>query len=251
VAGRDFQNPTPEQPAQISLEKRFADRLQLQVGDKLDFDVQGVTVSGEVVNLRKVRWTSFQPNFFIQFQSGYLEEAPKTHLMTLGPSTPEIKSQLQIDLARQFPNISLLDVSRVVERLSGIMNQMSMALQVMAVFCMLVGLFILFTVSHHQMHERRKDVNLLKVLGANFHLIRKIYITEFMLIISFAVLFGTTVSYLLSIVLSWQLFDSSWLPPWIEPLLIATLLPAIAYGLILYVIQNVLRTKPQELLQSF
>lgn len=65
----------------ISVEKRFANRLGLKIGDILTFDIQDVSVKGEIVNFRTVRWTSFNPNFFIQFQPGVLETAPKTYLL--------------------------------------------------------------------------------------------------------------------------------------------------------------------------
>ena len=50
--------------AEISVEQRFARRYGVKLGDLLKFDIQGVEIEAKIVNLRKVRWNSFQPNFF-------------------------------------------------------------------------------------------------------------------------------------------------------------------------------------------
>ncbi|MGD9731586.1 MAG: ABC transporter permease, partial [Desulfamplus sp.] len=68
---------------EISLEEGFADRFSIKIGDTMEFDVQGMELKGRVVNLRKVKWNSFQPNFFILFQKGVLDDAPKTFLASI------------------------------------------------------------------------------------------------------------------------------------------------------------------------
>src|SRR5690606_14089699 len=120
---------SPDGGPQISLEERFAERLNLRIGDELTFDISGIEVAGRVVNLRKVRWTSFQPNFFVQFNEGVLEEAPKTFLAALSGLSTEQKASIQNTIVDRLPNISLIDVSRIIERLSGIIEQMSIALR--------------------------------------------------------------------------------------------------------------------------
>mgnify|MGYP006982487196 FL=1 len=67
-------------PAEISLENRYAERMGFKLGDLLTFNVQEVVVEAIVINLRRVQWNSFQPNFFILFQPGVLEDAPGTFL---------------------------------------------------------------------------------------------------------------------------------------------------------------------------
>ena len=67
----------------IFMEEGFAERFGIKIGDTLEFDVQSVPISGKVVNFRKVNWNSFQPNFFISFQPGVLEEAPKVFIAAL------------------------------------------------------------------------------------------------------------------------------------------------------------------------
>ncbi len=77
VEGKEFSGPydlAGGKPVEVSVEQRYADRVGLKIGDKIDFDIQGVPLSGMVINLRKVKWASFQPNFFILLQPGSIED---------------------------------------------------------------------------------------------------------------------------------------------------------------------------------
>jgi len=251
ILGVPFKKTALDALPQISLEKNFATRLKIKIGDTLNFDISGVNIKGQVVNLRKVRWTSFQPNFFIQFESGPLNDAPKTFLMSLGNIKTSEIALLQTAIVEKFPNVSIIDIARVTERLTGMIDQMSLALKIMSIFCLFVGLIILFSIANHQMLERKKDVNLLKVLGSNFHFIRVIYLIEFLLIIILAAIFGTVMSFMMSYAASVILFDAAWSPLFIEPIFIFLGLMTAACFIVFFVIERVLRQPARDLLQGF
>ena len=251
--GKVFSGPydeSSEKMPQISLEKRFADRLKLKIGDRLTFDIQSIMITGEVVNLRSVRWTSFQPNFFIQFQPGVLEPAPKTFLGTLPDMTLEKKNLIQRDIVQALPNVSMVDVTRLVTRLSKIMKQMSGALQFMAIFCLIVGFIVLYSIASHQARLRAWDVNLMKVLGAPFSHIRSLFLVEFAILSLAAGLLGVLISLVLSYLLSNLLFDSLWVWEAKTPLLTLIGLVLVTQVISSFSIMRVLRLKPTLLLNS-
>ncbi len=214
VKGREFSGPyewkAGAPPAEVSIEKRFAGRLGLKLGDHLRFDVQGVPVEAHVVSFRRVRWTSFQPNFFVQFQGGALEDAPKTFLASIGSLDLATRAHLQRDLAQRFSNISVIDITQLVERLLSIFNQMSWALRAMAALSLAVGFVVLFSVSHHQAQERERETALLKILGARFQDLRRIFALEFGLLALGASLTGAVVSGVAGFLISAVIFDGLW-----------------------------------------
>ncbi|MCZ6686289.1 MAG: ABC transporter permease, partial [Gammaproteobacteria bacterium] len=79
VAGSWWGDVVPESP-EISVEQRYAENLQLELGDTLSFDVAGETVSAPISSFRTVEWDSFKPNFFIVFSPGVLEPYPATYI---------------------------------------------------------------------------------------------------------------------------------------------------------------------------
>lgn len=214
-----------EDPPGISVEKEFAKRLDLALGDKITVDIQGVRVEGVVRNFRKIKWTSFQPNFFLQFGAGVLEDAPKTFLASVPPLATEAKNAFQDDLVREFPNVSAVDVSQVVDRILGIIVQMSWALQLMAYLSLFTGLVVLFSIANHQAQQRRWDTALLKVLGASFSDVRAVSRWEFFGIGVAAAALGILSALGLTVTFSYLVFDNAWNMTWGWPALTFLFVP--------------------------
>ena len=203
VEGREFSGPySGEGIAEISLEKRYAKRLGVSVGDTLTYEVLGVEVQGKIINLRKVKWTSFIPNFFISFQPGVIDDAPKTYLAVV--SKVEFDRQLEIQdlIVDKFSNISILNVTTVIQKVLTLFNAMAWAIGVMSLCCIGVGLFVLYSILQSQMHKKQKDLALQKLMGMNETSILKTLMSEYILLVLIALffgnLFGLTVAYIVS-----------------------------------------------------
>ena len=176
IDGRPFSgvyDPAGSRDAEISVERRFAARLGIQVGDKLVFDIVGVPVAGQVVNLRKVRWTSFDPNFFIQFQPGVLDEAPKTFLASVPPLNGISPDEMTLKITQAFPNVSIIDVRRLVAKIVDTVSSMVFILQAMAILALVVGMLVIYSIARHQSQRRLWDVGLLKAMGTEFSVIER------------------------------------------------------------------------------
>ena len=202
----------------VSVEKDYAKRLNLKIGDLMTFDVQGVEIQSKVANLRKVKWASFQPNFFISFQPGVLNEAPKTFLATLPQMNDDLKQEIQFSIVSALPNISLIDVSRTLERLLEIIIKMSWALKFMAYLSILAGFFVLFSITQHQVFLRKPDMNLLMVLGLTKNRLVKSVLFEVLSLIFTSVVVGMFVSYLLAFLCSYFVFDGGFSPVFVKNL---------------------------------
>jgi putative ABC transport system permease protein len=242
------QYPNPDILPEISLEERFADRLQLKMGDILTFDIQDTPIQGKVTSLRRVTWTSFQPNFFVLFQNGSLEDAPKTFLATIPKLTMEQKLTVQKKIVQKLPNISLIDVDRLIEKLIYLIEQMGWALQVMSIFCIFVGLAVLFALANDQVRSREWDIGLLKALGASYSTIAWCFVLQFLLMSTFAAICGGLLSLVASFIFSSLLFDGAWFFNGIVPLVVVFSMVFISPLLIYWSIHKGLEFSPRELL---
>ncbi len=235
--------------AEMSVESEFAERLELELGDTLRFDVQGVPVSGRVVQLREIRWQSFAPNFFVQFQPGVLDDAPKIWIAALPEMSRERKLDHQREIVGAFPNVSVIDISAVVARVLGIVEQVQLATNFMAALALLAGLALIYAIASHQAEERRWETNLLKVLGADFARIAAIVRWEFGLISLGAAVLGALASLLLSWMLARWVMDAPWRPGWAAPLISAVAIPALCVLTAGLATRRTLRERPLALLQ--
>ena len=243
-------DPNSTRPAEISVEQKYAESLDLDLGDQIEIEIGGVSILSEVVNLRRVRWTSFQPNFFVQMQPGVIEKAPKTFIGTLNKIDSGEKEAIQDALVSEFPTISILDVERTGQTILSIVRQMTWALQVMAGLSILAGLTILFSVSREKAHKLRWELNLQKVLGASFTDLRNQVRIEFGLLGLFASLVGTSLSALVSFVFAEIIFDRVWSYHWGLPCAITLAVVILSVLTAEFAAKKVLKMKPAYLLRE-
>ena len=195
---------------EISIEKRYAQRMDIHLGDLLTFEVLEVEFSGVVTNFRQVQWSSFLPNFFIQFQPGVLENAPKTFIASSPPLEGEQKQQFQDFLAQYYPNISAIDVQEVLNKTLALMEKLQSALIALAMLCLVVGLFVLFSVAAYQASNKKFEMAMMKILGMRLSQVRMVIVGEFTIIGLLAVISGTLVGMLTSYLLTQLLFEGVW-----------------------------------------
>lgn len=190
---------------EISLEKKYAERINAHLRDVILFDVQGLELQGLVTSIRTVKWTSFSPNFFILFQDGVLNEAPQNFLTAV--STLKDYDKFQNTVIEKFPNISIIDVRQTVKDLLVFVDQMALALQMMAIVSIILGFFIFIVLVNTQIQERLNEFNLLKVLGSESSVIRKIIFMQFFFIVSISLIVGLGLGLVLTQILVKFVFE--------------------------------------------
>jgi putative ABC transport system permease protein len=149
----------------VSISSEYQQALQLKLGDKLSFDVAGEPLTVEVASVRKIRWDSFRPNFFLVFPPGLLDGAAGTY-MTSVYLTPLQRPALA-DLVRQFPTISVFDVDAILKQIRDIMDRASLAVQYVFLFTLAAGVVVLLAAVQSTRDERRYESAMLRTLGAS------------------------------------------------------------------------------------
>ncbi len=253
VKGREFSgtyDPSSGKPVELSVEERFADRMGFQIGDRLTFDIQGIELEGEIVNFRSVKWNSFQPNFFIQMQPGAVDGAPKTLLASLAALPAEQLNSLQNEMVRNFPNISMIDVNRVIEKVLEVSDQMSWSLELMAALSLFAGFVVLFSIASYEVRRRSWDLNLLKIFGASQRSLFQYLLAEFGLLGFLSSLFGVILSLLMSFVVSRLFFEGTYTFDLLWPVLSLVGVTLLSIAILWFVSRQVIRERASELLQQ-
>lgn len=170
IKGRPFlgtYDSNKKDKAEISIEYKYAERMGISLGDILTFDVQGVSIEARVVNFRKVRWSSFYPNFFIIFQPGVLDDAPKSYVAAIKTLNQANLISIQSELAKSLPNISIIDVKSALKEILSLTEKMTFALELLAYLVLISGFVILFIIIRQHFIAQQWSINLFKVLGAS------------------------------------------------------------------------------------
>ncbi|MBX3016810.1 MAG: hypothetical protein KF767_02885 [Bdellovibrionaceae bacterium] len=208
--GREF-SPTLREgkPIELSVEGRYAGRMGFKIGDVIKFDIQGFEIEGEIVNLRRVMWNSFQPNFFILVQPGALDDAPKIWLADVTGANEDAKNKIQTRVARAFPNVSAIDVERAIEKGLEVLDKMVFALQLMSTLTWISGLFVLLSILYRQLQVQEWDATLFRLLGAPTPGVLRLFQVEFGILVLAATFFGSLLAIAIGIGLSYQFFEGN------------------------------------------
>jgi putative ABC transport system permease protein len=247
VEGKLFEGPYQEdsgKPAEISIEQRYAERLGVKLGDTLTFDVQGLPISAVITSLRSVKWNTFQPNFFLVLQPGLIDDAPKTFLMTLPSMEFEKKLDLQKKIVDSYPNVSIIDVTKLVSKISELVQQMSLVLIVMGWLTVLTGHAVIFSIAQNQALARRWDSNLLKILGADFKVILQATLKEFGWLGAGAAVLGSVLGLLASFIVGKVIFKGLWQPSMMVPVAVTLALIAVCLVTSYIATRRILGEKP-------
>ncbi len=162
VAGRFWQNGASR--PEVSVEQDFATELGLELDDELDFDIAGESVSATVTSFRSVEWDTFSPNFFMVFSPGVLDGYPATYISSL--HVPEAQRGVVLELMRQFPSVTAIDLDAVLGQVRGVMDKAALAVQAVFVFTVLAGLTVLWAAVQATQDDRRYESAMLRTLGA-------------------------------------------------------------------------------------
>jgi putative ABC transport system permease protein len=201
-------------PWKISVEYQFAKRLAIKMGDRLVFDIQGVEIEAVVHNLRSVKWNSFQPNFFIVFEPGPLNDAPKNYLANIPPFASELRNNLQSGISERFPNLSIVDVASAAKKIIELLQKMNVSIFFMSILVCLAGLAVLATVLSLEIKERTSDYLFFRILGASKRDLQLILLVEGCFVLLLALFIGTVGSLGLAFGVMWFVFDSTFTINW-------------------------------------
>jgi putative ABC transport system permease protein len=164
IAGR-WWTPADAGKPLVSISSEYAEGLNLKLGDHLSFDVAGEPLTVEVASIRKIRWDSFRPNFFLVFPPGLLDGAAGTYMTSLFLNPAQRPSLA--DLVRQFPTISVFDVDAILKQIRDIMDRASLAVQYVFLFTLAAGIVVLLAAVQSTRDERRYESAMLRTLGAS------------------------------------------------------------------------------------
>ena len=165
------------EPGYVSIEQEYAEWLDLELGDRLEFEVNQQIVSAEVSSFRSVRWDNMQPNFFIIFSPGTIDHLGATFLST---ALMEREQKILLnDLVRLFPTVVVIEIDALIEQIQTIIIQVTSAIELISILVLLCGALVLVACVNASLDERFHENAILRTLGAGRKLILSSLLIEF------------------------------------------------------------------------
>jgi len=165
------------EPGFVSIEQDYADWLDIELGDVIEFEINAQTVSAEVSSFRSVRWDNMQPNFFIIFSPGTIDHLGATFLST---ALMEREQKILLnELVQRFPTIVVIEIDALIEQIQNIIAQVTSAIELISVLVLVCGALVLLACVNATLDERFYENAILRTLGAGKRLIMTSLLIEF------------------------------------------------------------------------
>lgn len=178
IAGQWWSDPDRYE---VSLEEEFARRIRADLGATLTFLVNNQPRDFVVTSLRRAEWLELGTNFEIVAEPGSLDDAPQLRLATA--KLPDGRGQaIQDAVIAAFPNVTMVQVSDVIERISLQLRRLGWGVRFLALFIIASGVAVLVGTIGVESRRRGKEVALLKTLGMTRKQVAALFATEYALI---------------------------------------------------------------------
>lgn len=235
---------------QVSLEDGYAKSNDLEIGDTIVWDVQGVPITTTLGSTREIDWERVQTNFLGLFPTGVLEQAPQFHVLITRVKNVEEGALFQREVVKNYPNVSVIDIGLILNTLDNILSKISFVIRFMALFSILTGLLVLVSSVILSKFQRIKESVLLRTMGATRNQIFSINSLEYFFLGSLASLSGIILSLVASWGLAYYTFNSTFVPDLLPIALVYISITGITILIGLANSRGIVSRPPLEVLRS-
>ena len=210
---------TRDEPNAVSVEQGLAETLGLKLGDELRFDVGGTPAQGHITSLRKVDWSSMRVNFFVLFPSAAMPDLPLSYIAAYRvPEGGAGAVAFDNALARDFPNITNIDVSASIAQVQRVLDQVVRAVEFLFGFTLAAGLVVLFAAVTATREARSREFAVMRALGASGKLLAQVQRAELLGVGALAGVLASAAAMAVGWALARYVFEFSWSASWWVPL---------------------------------
>ena len=234
---------------QVSVMDTVAKIKDMDVGDRITFNIQGVPLQARISSIRTRTRESIRPFFYFVFPEKTLQDAPQTIFTAV--KVPRIRIPvIQTKIAANFPNISTIDVTETLKIFTHVMRKLSLIVRFFALFSMVAGILIILSSVLATRFARIQEAVYYKILGAKSAFVVAVFTLENLFLGLVSAVLALVLSQTCSWIICSKVFDISYKPFLVESfyLIAATVLLIVAVGLLPSI--SILRQKPVVFLRN-
>ena len=190
---------------ELTVESELAEELEISVGDQLQFSVGGIAVDGRVVGIRELDWNSMNPNFFMLFAPGTLEQFDVNWISSL--NIPSAQRRVVSDILQAHPTVMMVSLEEALRNIRSIIAQATRGLEMIFALVSICGLLVFFAATALSHEQRIRENALLRALGAQRGFLLRSVAVEFALLGAVAGVIAALGAELSVALLQRQVFD--------------------------------------------
>ncbi|BCA96894.1 permease [Legionella antarctica] len=196
----------------VSVDQGLAKSLGIKLGDFLLFRIGDIELSARISSFRQIDWNSFKPNFFMLFKPGLLNQLPQTMITSF--YLPPEKQYVLLQINKQFPNVTVIDVANTINKIRAIFTSAGNAITFISLFALLIGLVIVTLAILAFSSTKLEETRVLKILGMRRKTLLWIRSSEAFLIGVYSGVLATGTAILINLYTAEAILKSQFSIPW-------------------------------------
>ena len=234
---------------EMSVDKIWAKSINVGVGDKITFDIQGFDFDVEISNIRKIRWSVIQANSALLFPENLVKDLPYFYVGTFRMDKEENRLKLQNEIINKYSNINLIYLGELIKKFFVIFQNFSIIIKFLAIFTFINGLIILTTTIYSTRFERIKETILYKVLGAVKKDLNLIVLNEYFILSILTLFFSAILAFLINYIMFIYFLEIDIVFPFLKIFCLGIIFILIITTVAWFFSRSIMKTKPIEVLK--
>jgi len=235
IAGQDPQKSKLQQVQPLSILDSAASLLNVDMGDQVVFNIQGIEITGEITSIRSRFERGPSPFFYFLFEPELLAAAPQIQFATAHIPEDSI-AEVQGQLVREFPAVTTVDGTAIAEQIQDLVTQMSRLVYVFTLLALLTGIMVLISSLLSTSQDRMQESASFRLLGMQKRDLYKLNILEIGVLGISAAVFAMTIASVGAWFAITQWFNLRFSVPWVNLGIGGALLIALLFAIaIIYV----------------
>ena len=234
---------------QVSVLDTVVKMQKMEVGDTIDFRIQGMPVRARIASIRTRTSGGMTPFFYFVFPSSLLAEAPQTLFCAARIDKAGIAT-LQNRIAAKFANVNVIDLNETVTVFARIMERLSTIVRFFTSFSIVAGLLIVVSSVFATRYARIQEAVYFTILGARGRFVLAVFAVENLFLGVVSGVIALVISQVGSLIICRKAFEMSYQPYPVQSLLLVlgTTLLVVCVGLAVSL--PILRQKPVSFLRE-
>ncbi len=181
----------------LSILASIADYLQVDIGDDITFNIQGIDLTGRISSVRARYERGPNPFFYFIFPPVVLAKAPQIQFATTRVADQRVV-ELQTQIAQTFPGITTLDGAAIARQIKSFVGQLSQLVTLFTGLAVVAGFMVLLTSLLSTSQDRLQDSAYFRLLGMRTRHLYAINVIELSVLGLLASLVGTLLAVVVS-----------------------------------------------------
>ncbi|OLF41163.1 ABC transporter substrate-binding protein [Psychrobacter sp. Rd 27.2] len=221
--------------APLSILDTAASLLNVDMGDEIIFNIQGIKIVGQITSIRSRFERGPSPYFYFLFEPSVLSSAPQIQFATAHIPEDRI-AEVQGQLVRKFPAVTTIDGTAIAEQVQDLVVQMSRLVYVFTLLALLTGVMVLISSLLSTSQDRMTESASFRLLGMQKRDLYMLNILELGVLGISAAVFAMTIASVGAWFAITQWFDLRYSVPWMSLSIGGAALVALLFGIaIIYV----------------